>query len=127
MTNIALWTIIIAVVFFIVVTAMKVFINLSANEHSTNIKLLRERATIIVRALDQSGLENTARKTLAVTKLGELAQEFKINLTTDQAADYIEAAVNELRQFVKPSEVVHTIAPVSNDDNTTTVDFSKGV
>ena len=126
MPNITLWTIIIAVVFFVLVTTMKVFIYLSANEHSTNIKLLRERATIIVRALDQSGLENTTRKTLAVTKLGALAQEFKINLSTDQAADYIEAAVNEIRQLVKPSEIVHTIAPVS-DDSSTTVDFSKGV
>ncbi|MCS5737564.1 UNVERIFIED_CONTAM: phage holin, LLH family [Kocuria sp. CPCC 205274] len=88
-----------ALIFFIVVTALKVFIGVTEKDHAKNIIVLRARAEIIVRALDQTNIENNARKAIALTKLGKIAEEWKIPLSTDQASDYIESALNTIRQL----------------------------
>lgn len=95
--NIVIIGIVLAAIFFIVVTGLKVFIELTAKDHGKNMVLLRARAEIIVKAIDQTDLENTARKALALTKLGAIAKEWGIPLSTDEASDYIEAAVNAIR------------------------------
>lgn len=101
--NVVLYGVIFAIVFFVIVTALKTFIALTEKDHRANIALLHARAEIIVRAIDQTQLENTARKALAITKLGQLAEEWKIPLSTDQASDYIESAVNTVRSLQNPT------------------------
>lgn len=105
MTKIVVATIIAALVIQVLAIALKVYIKLSKDIHDTSVQLLRRRAEVIVRALDQSGLENMAKKQLAVTKLGVIAAEFKIDLSSDQASDYIEDAVNRIRKIIKPTVI----------------------
>ncbi|MCS5737171.1 phage holin, LLH family, partial [Herbiconiux daphne] len=79
-----------------------VYVKLTKDAHDKSIKIMRARAEIIVRALDQSGFENIVKKQMAVTKLGMIASEFKIDLSSDQASEYIEDAVNRVRAIMNP-------------------------
>lgn len=63
-----------------------------------NMVNLANRADIIVKGLDKLPLNNPQKRTDGVDKLVTYANEVGISLTPDQAQDYINAAVLELRQ-----------------------------
>lgn len=68
--------------------------------HNKNLVNLADRALIIVTSLEQLKLTNNAdKKTAALRKLATYANELGIKLTEDQAEDYIENAVAELRKL----------------------------
>lgn len=65
---------------------------------NNNIINLANRADIIVKGLEKIELNNPEKRDLGVNKLTEYANEIGVALTPDQAKDYINAAVLELRQ-----------------------------
>ena len=65
---------------------------------NNNIINLANRADIIVKGLDKIELTNPDKRDLGINKLVEYANEIGVSLTPDQAVDYINAAVLELRQ-----------------------------
>ena len=68
--------------------------------HNRNLINLADRALIIVTSLEQLKLVNNAdKKSEALRKLATYAKEVGIKLTEDQAEDYIEHAVAELRKL----------------------------
>lgn len=68
--------------------------------HNRNLINLADRALIIVTSLEQLKLVNNAdKKSEALRKLATYAKEVGIKLTEDQAEDYIENAVAELRKL----------------------------
>lgn len=68
--------------------------------HNRNLINLADRALIIVTSLEQLKLVNNAdKKAEALRKLATYAKEVGIKLTEDQAEDYIENAVAELRKL----------------------------
>lgn len=64
-----------------------------------NIITLTDRADIIVNSLEQFPLEldNIGKRNLAIEKLSEYSKEVGIQLSEDQASDYIESAVKYLK------------------------------
>lgn len=80
---------------------------LGAATHNKSVITLAERALIIVTALDNMLITNTSKKKEALDKLLSYATETGVKLTSEQASDYIEHAVQELRrlQQSQPSEV----------------------
>lgn len=80
---------------------------LGAATHNKAVITLAERALIIVTALDNMLIENTSKKKEALDKLLSYASETGVKLTSEQASDYIEHAVQELRrlQQSRPKEV----------------------
>lgn len=78
----------------------KVFILVSQKSSNQKIKNLSERAEIIVTALDQSqNMSNDEKKREASRKLSFYAKEVGIKVTEDQLNDYIESAVNIIRNL----------------------------
>ena len=65
---------------------------------NNNITNIANRADIIVKGLEKIELTNPDKRDLGINKLVEYANEVGISLTPDQAQDYINAAVLELRQ-----------------------------
>lgn len=80
---------------------------LGAATHNKAVMTLADRALIIVTALDNMLIENTSKKKEALDKLLSYASETGVKLTSEQASDYIEHAVQELRrlQQSQPKEV----------------------
>lgn len=76
---------------------VQLFNLLTAHTHNKRLINLRERANIIVAAMEQSGLSNEQKKQTALDKLAEYANEVNIPVTGDQLDDYIESAVNFLK------------------------------
>lgn len=74
--------------------------------HNKAVTVLAERAMIIVSSLDNALVSNSEKKQAALNKLLGFAKETKINLTADQAEDYIEHAVRILRELQEKPEVV---------------------
>lgn len=72
---------------------------LGAATHSKAVVTLAERALIIVSALDNMLIENTSKKKEALDKILSYASETGVKLTSEQASDYIEHAVQELRRL----------------------------
>ena len=72
---------------------------LGAATHNKAVITLAERALIIVTALDNMLINNTSKKKEALDKLLYYASETGVNLTPEQASDYIEHAVQELRRL----------------------------
>lgn len=66
---------------------------------------IADRAAIIVSALDQVDMDKVLKKNTAIDKLLVFAQETKINLDRDQADDYIENAVRQIRTTAYGQEV----------------------
>lgn len=63
-----------------------------------NLVTLSERANIIVMGLEKVEATNPEKRNWGVNRLVDYANEVGISLTPDQAQDYINAAVLELRQ-----------------------------
>lgn len=71
-----------------------------------NIELLADRGLIIVRSLEKNTnqLSNPERKGIALDKILEYANEIGINLSREQANDFIESAVVEINEEIKRLE-----------------------
>lgn len=67
---------------------------------------LADRAMIIVSSLDSLLIPNKDKKKEALEKLLGFAKEIGVSLTKEQAEDYIEHSVRELREFQGKTEVV---------------------
>lgn len=65
---------------------------------------LAQRANVIVMSLEKLELVNEQKRDIGVNKLCSYANEVGINLTPNQAHDYINAAVEEIR---KQEEALH--------------------
>ena len=74
------------------------------NQKLTN---LIDRANIIVLALEQTQDPAYSKKRVALEKLMNYANEVGINLTIDQASDYIEHAVAIMNKLNKKEPVTH--------------------
>jgi len=74
---------------------------LGAATHNKAVMTLADRTLIIVTALDNMLIENTSKKKEALDKLLSYASETGVKLTSEQASDYIEHAVQELRRLQK--------------------------
>ena len=79
---------------------------LGAATHNKSVTTLAERAMIIVSSLDNTLIPNSEKKREALDKLLGFAKETKVNLTADQAEDYIEHAVQILHELQEKPEVV---------------------
>jgi len=64
---------------------------------NTRVQTISSRAKIIVGALERANYASNYKGSEAVKQLLELANEWNINLTNDQAKQYIEDAVTNLR------------------------------
>lgn len=71
---------------------------LAKKSRNQNMVNLVDRASIIVEAMETTLLDGYGKKNLALEKLIEYANEVGINLTKQQAEDYIEAAVREMNK-----------------------------
>ena len=80
----------------IVVNVIKL---IGAVTHSKSIQTLAERAMIIVSSLDSVLIPNDTKKREAMNKLLFFAGETGVKLTAEQAEDYIEHSVRELRRL----------------------------
>lgn len=80
----------------IVVNVIKL---IGAVTHSKSIQTLADRAMIIVSSLDSVLIPNDTKKREAMNKLLYFAEETGVKLTAEQAEDYIEHSVRELRRF----------------------------
>ena len=78
---------------------------LGAATHNKKIVNLADRAMIIVSSLDALDIVNSAKKQEALNKLLGYAGETSIKLTTQQAEDYIESAVQKLRRLQETTKV----------------------
>lgn len=72
---------------------------LGAITHNKSIQTLADRAMIIVSSLDSVVIPNDDKKREAMNKLLSFAQETGVKLTAEQAEDYIEHSVQELRRL----------------------------
>lgn len=72
---------------------------LGAITHNKKVITLAERAMIIVSSLDRLDIANDSKKQAALDKLLHFANETRTQLTTAQAEDYIENAVQTLRRL----------------------------
>ena len=70
-------------------------------------KNLIDRANVIVLALEQTQDPPYRKKRVALEKLIIYAKEVGINLTVDQASDYIEHAVAVMNKLNKKEPVTH--------------------
>lgn len=71
---------------------------LAKKGRNQNIVNLVDRASIIVEAMETTMLDGYDKKNMALQKLIGYANEVGINLTMQQAEDYIEAAVREMNK-----------------------------
>ena len=72
-----------------------------AKTHNQKLKNLADRAQIIVQSLEQTNLNNAAKKEQALNKLSIYAQEVGIKVSPGQVEDYIESSVNLLKLLKK--------------------------
>ena len=87
---------------------IKVFIFLSQMSSNKKIQNLSKRATVIVTALETSGLSNDQRKNAALNKLAQYADEVGIKMTGEQLDDYIESAFYFMKELQKSKGVIET-------------------
>lgn len=86
-----------SVVMFII-TMVPLFTVVLDHIHSKRLDKIRDMAHTITKALEESGLNGTAKKELGVSKLGKFVASIPFfNLKPDQLDDFIDAAVNDLR------------------------------
>lgn len=79
---------------------------LGVSTNNKSVITLADRAMIIVSSLDSLLIPNKDKKKEALEKLLGFAKEIGVNLTKEQAEDYIEHSVRELREFQGKTEVV---------------------
>lgn len=80
---------------------VQVFNLLTQKTNNQKIANLRERATIIVTALEQTGWTNEIKQQTAFDKLSRYAKEVGIKVTPDQILDYVESSVRLLKEVSK--------------------------
>jgi hypothetical protein len=97
---------IVTLVIFVAPVVLELIKYLGTVTNNKAVTVLAERAMIIVSSLDNALVPNSEKKRAALDKLLVFAKEIKINLTADQAEDYIEDAVRVLRQLQEKPEVV---------------------
>lgn len=79
----------------------QIFNLLTQKANSQKIQNLRERATVIVTALEQTGWANEEKLSSAYNKLSRYANEVGIKVTPDQLLDYIESSVKFMKALNK--------------------------
>ena len=97
---------ILTLIVFVAPVVLELVKYLGAATHNKSVTTLAERAIIIVSSLDNMLLPNDEKKREALEKLLSFAKETKVNLTVDQAEDYIEHAVRVLRELQEKPEVI---------------------
>ena len=80
---------------------VQIFNLLTQKTNNQKIVNLRERAEIIVVALEQTGWTNEEKLSSAYNKLSRYANEVGIKATPDQLLDYIESSVRLLKEVSK--------------------------
>ena len=80
---------------------VQIFNLLTQKTNNQKIVNLRERAEIIVAALEQTGWTNEEKLSSAYNKLSRYANEVGIKTTPDQLLDYIESSVRLLKEVSK--------------------------
>ena len=80
---------------------VQIFSLLTQKTNNQKIANLRERAEIIVTALEQTGWTNEEKQSSAYNKLSRYANEVGIKATPDQLLDYIESSVRLLKEVSK--------------------------
>ena len=80
---------------------VQIFNLLTQKANSQKIQNLRERATVIVTALEQTGWVNEDKLSSAYNKLSRYANEVGIKATPDQLLDYIESSVKFMKELNK--------------------------
>ncbi len=88
----------------LIVSFGKLIAQKTNNQKLTN---LIDRANVIVLALEQTQDPAYRKKRVALEKLTIYAKEVGINLTVDQASDYIEHAVAVMNKLNKKEPVTH--------------------
>ena len=97
---------IVTLIVFVAPIVLELVKYLGAATHNKSVTTLADRAMIIVSSLDSMLMPNVDKKREALNKLLSFAKETKVNLTADQAEDYIEHAVRVLRELQEKPEVV---------------------
>lgn len=97
---------ILTLIVFVAPVVLELVKYLGAVTHNKSVTTLAERAMIIVSSLDNMLLPNDEKKREALEKLLGFAKETKVNLTAEQAEDYIEHAVRVLRKLQEKPEVI---------------------
>lgn len=97
---------IVTLIVFVAPIVLELVKYLGAATHNKSVTTLADRAMIIVSSLDSMLMPNADKKREALNKLLSFAKETKVNLTADQAEDYIEHAVCVLRELQEKPEVV---------------------
>lgn len=97
---------ILTLIVFVAPVVLELVKYLGAATHNKSVTTLAERAMIIVSSLDNMLLPNDEKKREALEKLLGFAKETKVNLTAEQAEDYIEHAVRVLRKLQEKPEVI---------------------
>lgn len=80
---------------------VQIFNLVTQKAHSQKIQNLRERATVIVTALEQTDWTNEEKQLTAFNKLSRYANEVGIKVTSDQIMDYIESSVKFMKALNK--------------------------
>ena len=80
---------------------IQIFNLLTQKTNNQKIVNLRERATIIVAALEQTGWTNEIKQQTAFDKLSRYAKEVGIKVSPDQILDYVESSVRLLKEVSK--------------------------
>lgn len=78
---------------------VQIFKYVGVKTGNASVKLIAERAAIIVSALERTDLAGHLKQDKAVGGLLHFSEELKISLTRDQAIQYIESAVTEMRKL----------------------------
>lgn len=97
---------IVTLVIFVAPVVLELVKYLGAATHNKSVTTLADRAMIIVSSLDKALITNSEKKREALDKLLGFAKETKVNLTAEQAEDYIEHAVRVLRELQEKPEVI---------------------
>lgn len=97
---------IVTLVIFVAPVVLELVKYLGAATHNKSVTTLADRAMIIVSSLDKALIPNSEKKREALDKLLGFAKETKVNLTAEQAEDYIEHAVRVLRELQEKPEVI---------------------
>lgn len=90
---------ILTILVYLLPLVIKLLQLIAAKTNDQHVKNLVDRATVIVSALEQSGLTNEQKKQEAINKLSYYANEANIKVTPDQVDDYIESAVRFLKHM----------------------------
>lgn len=80
---------------------VQIFSLLTQKTHNQKIVNLRERATIIVAALEQTSWTNDVKQRTAFDKLSRYAKEVGIKVSSDQILDYVESSVKFMKEVSK--------------------------